>query len=134
MTFSKKFIIVAVVFLASIAVCKAHLHGDHHDHDIHHHDHGRLLKKPAKVNGAKPTKPTNGTNSTKLMTCGTKEPTTQEIAMVNNALKTISPGDVNPADIFIVPTWIHVITKRGIGSLLQYQINNQIAIEAMEYT
>jgi hypothetical protein len=83
-------------------------------------------KKPAKVNGAKPTNPTNGTTSTKLMTCGTKEPTTQEIATVNNALKTVSLGDVNIESGLTIFTWIHVINKGNTGFLSQNQIFNQI--------
>jgi hypothetical protein len=106
MTFSKKFIIVAVAFLASFTACKAHLHGDHHDHElhvhdhgIHHHDHGRLLKKPAKVNVSKPTNPTNGTKEVQEI-CGFEAPSQKVLSQIQKDLSSL--GEINTNDIISV--------------------------------
>jgi hypothetical protein len=130
MTFSKKLFIVAVAVLASFMTCKGHLHGDHHDHEDHHHDHGRLLKKPAKVKGAKPTKPTNGT---KVIRCGTKDPTKAEMTTVNDLVSQHETTAYYPGGITI-PIWFHIITDGLNGQLTDAQINQQLLVLNQRYS
>jgi hypothetical protein len=114
MTFSKKFIIVAVAFLASFTACKAHRHGDHHDHEVHHHDHGRLLKATQQD----PT-PQN-------RTCGTKDPSKNDMSMANTALSALAPDSVNTAAAIVVDTYFWSITDGNIGVLTTKQLLAQL--------